>query len=370
MNKWIATIGLWAMAFSLFAQSDASLSEEAGQNIPEEIREKIQTAIRPYPAGTQLAIGWLDGGRESFSGVVVHGDSLRFKDNRDSIFEIGSITKVFTSTILASLVLEGTLDLQDPIWKYLEVAPPDTPSIDLLMLSQHRSGLPRMPSNFLLAALKDMEDPNRHYDEEMLYDYLSGLKELSGQPGEQYAYSNLGAGMLGWIMAGVKGVPYSELVNRYVFSKYGMRRSQGDCGEDQPDLVRGRKPDGSVAKNWDFDVLAGAGSICSTTEDLLRFIRAHLDDLDPALPMTRNTMFEVSEKLDIGMGWHILKRPDGRRWYWHNGGTGGYTSSMALDPVRKTGIVILSNVSAFHPEMGGIDQLCFDILRSLGDGGE
>lgn len=352
----ISTIG----PFSVFGQASMPSCD-----LPDGMREKLFTALAPFPENTQVAIAWMAEDRECYAGGIVSGDSVILLDNRDSLFEIGSITKVFTATVLSSFVHEGRVGLHDLVWEHLDVAPAGTPAIDLLMLSNHTSGLPRMPSNFLMSALKDMEDPNRHYDEDMMREYLTGLTKLDNPPGEEYAYSNLGAALLGWTLSRVAGLSYDEMVDRYVFEKLGMGRSYGDCEAGEKGLVTGRKPDGSPAKNWDFDVLSGGGSICSTTSDMMFFMRAQLSATDPVLAMTRETSYTVSEKLDMGMGWHILKRPEGRRWHWHNGGTGGYTSSMALDVEKGLGVIILSNVSAFHPEMGNIDQLCFAWLTAL-----
>ena len=112
-------------------------------------------------------------------------------------------------------------------------------------------------------------------------------------------------------------------------------------------------------------VLAGAGAILSTVEDLSKFALAQFDKENNELILTQEPTFKVNDNMQIGLGWHILKGETGRELIWHNGGTGGYTSSMGLDIENKNGIIILSNVSAFNEKMGNIDQLLFELIETL-----
>ena len=128
-------------------------------------------------------------------------------------------------------------------------------------------------------------------------------------------------------------------------------------------LVKGLKPNGKTTSNWDFDVLAGGGAIFSTVEDLSKFALAQFDNSNNELALTQKPTFKVNDNMSIGLGWHILKRKNGGELIWHSGGTGGYTSSMALDLENKNGIMILSNVSAFNKNMGNIDQLCLSLIH-------
>jgi len=111
--------------------------------------------------------------------------------------------------------------------------------------------------------------------------------------------------------------------------------------------------------------LAGAGAIFSTVEDLSQFAISQFEYKNKELELTKEKTFELNENTDIGLGWHILKNKSDNLWYWHNGGTGGYSSSMAIDVKTKNGIIILSNVSAFNPNMGNIDKLCFELMKPL-----
>lgn len=100
-------------------------------------------------------------------------------------------------------------------------------------------------------------------------------------------------------------------------------------------------------------------------EDLAKFAVAQFDPSNKALYLTQKKTFESPEGLGIGLGWHLPPAPSGDVWHWHNGGTGGYTSSMVLDVEEKNAVILLSNVSAYHPDMNNIDALSFGLMESL-----
>ncbi|WP_317128790.1 serine hydrolase [Mesohalobacter halotolerans] len=107
------------------------------------------------------------------------------------------------------------------------------------------------------------------------------------------------------------------------------------------------------------------GGIYSNTGDLSKFVMAQFDDREKLLTMTQNKTFEVNKNLVIALGWHIVKQPNRDQLLWHNGGTGDYTSSIAIDLKNQKAVIILSNVSAFHPRQSNIDKLTFEILKDL-----
>ena len=125
-------------------------------------------------------------------------------------------------------------------------------------------------------------------------------------------------------------------------------------------LVKGLDRSGKVVSNWDFDALIGGGGILSTTEDLVKFASAQLNPENKELALTRKPTFNLSESMKIGLGWHILKSKTGKDLHWHNGGTGGYSSSMAINVEGKTAVIILSNVADINDE---IDGLCFGLIN-------
>lgn len=128
-------------------------------------------------------------------------------------------------------------------------------------------------------------------------------------------------------------------------------------------LVKGQNSNGEITSNWDWDVLFGAGGILSTTEDLVKFADAQFNPKNKELTLTRTPTSDIDENMKIGLGWHLLKSKNGKDLVWHNGGTGGYSSSMTLNTNDKTAVIILSNLSAYHPKMRNIDGLCFELIK-------
>ena len=229
-------------------------------------------------------------------------------------------------------------------------------------MANHTSGLPRLPSNLDLTKVNP-ENPYKEYKEKELKEYLIKHLELSHKG--EYQYSNLGAGLLGYTLSKIEKDTYERLLQKKIFSKYDMQNSTTDINKIKGNLVKGLNNEGKEIPNWEFFVLAGAGGILSSIKDLSKFVAAQFDCSNKELKLTRKKTFEVNKNMDIGLGWHLLKSQSKNIWYWHNGGTGGYSSSMTFDEKTKNGIIILSNVSAFNPKMGNIDKLCFELMKTV-----
>lgn len=273
--------------------------------------------------------------------------------NENTLFEIGSITKVFTAALLADFSLKGLVSYSDPLQEYLPVK---DPSINLLHLATHHSGLPVIPLNL------DAADPNPYgaYGEEALISFLSDY-DLTRAPGELYEYSNLGSGALGYVLASLSGKTYEELVSDTITHPLGMADTVINLNKEQKArFAQGYLADGSPAPNWDFDALAGCGALRSTASDMARFIQANLGLMETALAsLLKETHGKRAgtgqEGLDIGLGWHIVPLGDSSL-IWHNGGTGGYRSFCGFIPEQKMGVVVLSN------SVYDIDTLGFHLL--------
>lgn len=330
--------------------------------ITKEQSEIIFESTKIFPKNTQLSIAIINNGKVSYYGTNKESDTISTIDNQNSVFEIGSISKVFTCTLLANFVINEKINLNDNINGYLKTPFNNTTEISFIDLANHTSGLPRLPSNLDLTKVNP-ENPYKDYKEKDLEDYLTNSLELSNKGKNQY--SNLGTGLLGYTLSKIESTTFESLLQTKIFSKYDMHNSTADITKIKGNLVRGLNNEGEKVPNWEFSVLAGAGAIFSTVEDLSQFAIAQFDDSNKELKLTRMKTFEINESTAMGLGWHILKSLSKNLWYWHNGGTGGYSSSMVIDEKSKNGIVILSNVSAFNPNMGNIDKLGFELMKTL-----
>lgn len=154
---------------------------------------------------------------------------------------------------------------------------------------------------------------------------------------------------------------FENLLEETIFKPYGLFNTAFEIKTSFPGISASE----GKATNWQFNALKGAGGLVSSTSDLTRFIQAQFDSSNKELALTRKETFAISESLSIGLGWHILQPNTNEEKYWHNGGTGGYTSSIAFKTTKQTGVIVLSNISALHNSAKIIDELCFELLDLL-----
>lgn len=331
-------------------------------NYPIDVAEIIFAKTKDFPNKTQLSIAVIQKGETNYYGIIKENDTIKPTTNQNKIFEIGSITKVFTSTVFASLVEDEKLKLTDEINAFYSFPFKDKTKITFQSLANHTSGLPRLPENF---DLSNETNPYKNYGKKEVEDYLKTLLKLENEPSKISSYSNLGAGLLGYTLGLLQKTSFQKILQKRVFDKYKMTNSYTSSQKLDDKLVKGLDENGEVVSNWDFDVLFGGGGILSSTEDLVKFANAQFNPKNKELALTRKPTFDVNESMKIGLGWHILKTENGFNWVWHNGGTGGYSSSMVLDAEKKNGVIILSNVSAFNTKMENIDNLCFELMKQI-----
>ena len=298
-----------------------------------------------------LVAAFLDGDSRN---VTVYGQSDSANNralDADTVFEIGSITKVFTALLFADMVLRGEVAPDDPAAKYLpdSVKVPDFEGapITLLDLATYTSGLPRMPSNF---APKDPNNPYLDYTVERLYDYLSNHK-LGFKPGKHYEYANLGFGLLGHILERRAGRSYEELVVSRICAPLGMDDTRITLSSSmQQRLARGHNAGLTPVANWDFSALAGAGALRSTANDLMKFLRMCMNPADgpiaAALKMTLSERRPRARERDVALGWFVASR-FGDELVWKDGGTGGYATFIGYSTKTRRNCILLSNAAAY-----------------------
>jgi D-alanyl-D-alanine-carboxypeptidase/D-alanyl-D-alanine-endopeptidase len=316
-------------------------------DIPEDVNESIQFRVdNGYNAGVVLGIISPDGRQYySYGKTALKGGE---KPNEDTVFEIGSFTKVFTGLLLADMVERGEVSLYEPIEKYLpkgvKVPKRNWRSITVGHLATHTSGLPRMPDNM---GKVDLKNPYAKYSMEQMYEFLSKY-ELKRDIGAEYEYSNFGMGLLGHILELQSGLSYEELVVQRIANELEMNSTRITLTDEEmkEHLAKGHAGELEIA-NWDFKAMAGAGAIRSSARDMLTFLAANMglkkSRLQSAMEKTHIRRHEAGlETMHIGLGWHIIS--DGEREViWHNGGTGGYWCFAGFDKAEQKGIVVLTN---------------------------
>lgn len=270
------------------------------------------------------------------------------KVDGDTLFEIGSVTKVFTSLLLADMVRRGEVALDDPVAKYLpagtKVPERGGKQITLVDLATHTSGLPRLPTNM---EPRDPGNPYADYDAARLYAFLAGY-QLPRDIGSRFEYSNLGAGLLGHALSRRAGMDYETLVRTRITEPLHMDSTAITLTPAlKARLATGYDPNLAPVSNWDLGVLQGAGALRSTANDLLKLLAAELGYIPTPLKPDMDAMLATlrgagAPKAEQALGWQVFGFPQGEIVN-HNGGTGGYRTYLAFDPKRRLGVVVLSN---------------------------
>jgi CubicO group peptidase (beta-lactamase class C family) len=364
---------LWAQTTPVFTLTD--------DDIRTILRDRVD---RRQAVG--IVVGMID---QNGSRVIAYGkpskDSNRTVDG-DTVFEIGSVTKTFTATLLADMVDRGEVSLNDPISKYLP-ASVKTPvrngrEITLLDLATHASGLPRDPQclNFLCTNLWGFVFSGQTFLRQVLstdrmYGFLSRY-ELKRDIGAQFEYSNYGLGLLGQVLALRAGTDYESLLRARVLDPLEMHdtrvlptpemKSRLARGHDSARIrigvgtfSRGGNPTKPMPTVTLDGWYAAAGGLHSTANDLLKYIAANLRLRPSPLLSAMNLAHQAERDLDephwgknlIGLSWFISKKYDPELLH-HDGSFYGYRSFVGMDAKNRRGVVILWNAESDMDDIG------------------
>jgi D-alanyl-D-alanine-carboxypeptidase/D-alanyl-D-alanine-endopeptidase len=294
---------------------------------------------------------------------TIEREGRRTVPNGRTLYEIGSITKTMTGTLLADLVCNEQLQLDDRVQNEL---PSDWTmprhhgrDISFLHLATHTSSLPRMPPGFqpFLVLTGTVNDPYAAYREENLRLSLSQI-ELSRPIGSRFEYSNLAMGLLGIALARAASEPDAQsLFQNRLLTPLGLDDTTFTPRDDQlARLAPPFKNDGSAGHSWHFDCLRTCGGLRSTADDLLRYAEAAMGRIDsplrPAFDLATEAWQQTCEgERAIGLGWFVQPIPLPRgfaaprqgRLLWHGGATGGYRAFLGVIPEAGCAVVVLSN---------------------------
>ncbi|MEO5799300.1 MAG: serine hydrolase [Gemmatimonadales bacterium] len=277
-----------------------------------------------------------------------------------TLFEIGSITKVFTGTLLADMVLKGEVALDDPVSRYLPgwtIPAFKGQQITLLDLATQSSALPSIPDDFKPA---NPLDPYADYTESRLVAFL-GRYQLTRAPGARYEYSNLGMGLLGRALAERARKPYEVLIRERILAPLGMADTRIDLTADDLRRSAGGHNDQLLATaDWHLPAFLAAGALHSTVPDLLRFAAAVRDTTRG--PLAKALAFAIRPRRmyngvdSIGLAWHHI-HVDGNDVVWHNGGTGGFRTWFGVNIATQRAVVVLNNANV------PMDGIAISLLR-------
>jgi serine-type D-Ala-D-Ala carboxypeptidase/endopeptidase len=334
-----------------------SCERKAESDLPVKVVESINARIE-NGSNQSIVVGIVDEDGErfySFGKTNLTGDPV----HEHTIYEIGSISKVFTAILLAHQAGEGKLDINDPAQKYLpsyvRVPKGATKEITLASLSDHTSGLPRMPSNF---SPKDYMNPYADYTVDEMYEFVSGYS-LTRDVGAEYEYSNLAQGLLGHILALNADTSYEALMVDIIARPLGMNETKVALDSNMTKNLAIGHSEGEEVPNWDIHTLEGAGGIRSSAHDLLKFLAANIGltptTLKSSMDKTHQSRHFMAGRARVGLGWHIIKGKLGDI-ICHSGGTGGYRTFAGFVKESKKGVVVFTN------SVVGVDDIGYRLL--------
>src|SRR5580700_7453008 len=316
-----------------------------------EIRRILAERIDVQKQGVGIVVGVIDphGRRIVAYGAPEKGDKRPL--DGDTLFEIGSITKVFTALLATDMAQRGEVKLDDPIQKYLpatvKIPERGGRQITLTDLATHTSALPRMPENF---RPKDPSRPYADYTVDALYSFLSSY-ELRRDIGIKYVYSNLGFGLLGLGLAQRAGMDYEQLIVARICDPLGMSSTRITLSESlRQRFAAGHTSDLVTVPEWEIPSLAGAGALRSSANDLLTFLAAMMGYAVNPLAAAQETALSVRRPtgapfMETGLGWDIDTR-GGTEIISKGGATAGYNTFIGYSPKTGVGVVALANTSA------------------------
>jgi CubicO group peptidase (beta-lactamase class C family) len=315
------------------------------------IRKLLEARIEGRSArGLSVALIEADGTVRYLS-AGSSGNAAREAIDADTIFEIGSITKTFTGTLLAQLQEEGRLkpdatvrDIATRALPKVKLPPGGAGDIRLEALATHTSGMPRLPGSirFYTNMLAQPDNPYKGYSREDLWSYLSDYKHDAGKT-HAAAYSNLGMGLLGDLLALQEGTDFNSLVQRRIALPLGLK----DTAQDTPAAARNRLAVGHDAKlkpvsYWDLAALTGAGGLRSSARDMALYIKSQQSGSLAGARNAQQPRAKMGEYSQVGLAW-ITTRRHGDEIVWHNGGTGGFRSFAGFSKLSGRGVVVLAN---------------------------
>lgn len=352
--KYLAENGEWLSDKEAKSKVDSQMDTKTEMNVQSFLEEYIGESN-----GVGAAVGFIEGERVNFFTFGKESVLNPKPINTETIFEIGSITKVFTTLILMDLVEKEEISLDDPIEIYLlgkKIPDFNGKKILLRDLATHYSGLPCIPDNF---TPKNPNNPYLDYSVDDIYTFLAQY-DLKRAPGVEFEYSNLGMGLLGEILTKKTGKSYEELVKSCIGDKLLLNKTKIFLSENEKKHFAAGHLQKSEVEHWDIISLAGCGGLRSDIKDMTNFLKANMGLIESStsrlLKKCHQKQYDLSPDCSIGLGWMITKTDDGD-FIWHNGGTGGFRTFLGFNTKTKKGVVVLANSAEEWPDAFAMNLL-------------
>lgn len=307
-----------------------------------------------------LSIGLIKAGETFTYGYGEVGVNSGIIPNKETIMEIGSITKTFAGLLVAQAVQDGKLNIQDDIRKYLSGDYPNlmfnNAPITVQHLLTHTSGLPRIPDDLSNQPDYNPINPYKNYSKQMMLDYLRQVK-ISQQPGTVFSYSNYGTALLSIILEQAYHKSFDALLHEKVLQPFRMQRTFIQVPPELAGQQANVYDNGHEVLRWQLGDMVAAGGLSSTVEDMLNYLTEQYRSQNKAVQQSHEILFKENTMQGTAYLWVVTKLKNGNHLIWHNGATGGSSSFCGFIPETGDRIVVLSNSSQ------SVDQLAIQLMR-------
>ncbi len=348
--KFAATI---AVAILVTGAAATLAVEHQHEHRFDSVMNRLGNDFMKDPAAVGLSVGILNQGREFYYNFGTTERGKVSPPTRDTIYEIGSITKTFLTYTLATAVVDKKVNLEDDIRRYLGPGFPNLEyegkGITLAQLANGTSGLPNFLPSLLnengsntreewYAAAKKFEGMSRE-------DFFAALHtvKLTTVPGSRYKHSNAAAHLLRYILEDVYKAPIHQLFNVHICGPLAMTNTSFSALNDPARfLARGFDEQGNPAPYTTTLYDEGSSGLDSSAADLVRFIRLQLDETNPVVQLSHQKTFHAGDA-DLALTWNIQQDASGNRQLSCDGTTFGFSSYLSICPERHAGIILLAN---------------------------
>jgi serine-type D-Ala-D-Ala carboxypeptidase/endopeptidase len=362
--------------------SQKKIEEQKIFKITDKLKETLQSLVDNNKTNAAIVVGLVDPNGTQFYGYGNMSNANPIKVDKDTIFAIGSITKVFTTILLADMVNRGLVNLDDPIEKYLppsiKVPTYNGQKITLENLATHNSGLPEFPGSHCVSNFNGTNDDDtiqarlffiecdKTYTFDQLFQDLSN-STLTSEPGLKFEYSTFGSALLGHILALKSNMSYDRLLEERILNVLGMNSTSIILSDAQKSRLAIGHLNSQELPFWNISrPIAPAGGLHSSVADMLKFASANLGLIDTKInnAMKESHIIIHDSRLGnafsnnytayVSLGW-IIATDFGIQIVEHNGETpDGYNSFIALNPTKERGIVIIASASSIDIDVANI----------------
>lgn len=364
---------LLPLFFAPFIYNAQTKNIATDNRLTTELDKMVQKEALTYmqdPSRVGLSIGVFKDGKSYFYNYGTTEIGKSELPTSQSVYEIASITKTFTGTLLAHAFVDGKIKMDDDIRKYLDGNYSNLEfekhPITIGNLTNHSSGLPQFlpdqsetfkkPMDSVAAALSDFY---KNYSKKKFYEDLHQAK-IDFAPGTEYRYSNVGTQITGDILEKVYQKSYKDLLSEYITKP--LKMNQTIIGMNSAQLLTCYNEKGKVMPRNFTTIFAPAGGIMSTTGDLVKYIRYHLDENNKYVKSSHTPLVK-NDGDAIGLYWRVHTYEDGTQTVYHTGGTFGFSSVLQVYPSKNMGVVVLSNESDGESQ-GKLHDIADNILRN------